>query len=184
MLRIYDGKSFQTDFTRQRFDDYPEALAAVRQILADVRNDGDAAVIKYTKKFDGAVLQTLQVSEEEFTAAKKQVEEKVVSALKEAAENIQSFHRQQLRQSWLDYRPDGSVLGVRITSLERVGAYIPGGSAAYPSTVLMTVIPARVAGVKEIFLVTPPAADGYVNPYTLVAAELAGVDAVFKCGGA
>ena len=184
MLRIYDGKSFQTDFTRQRFDDYPEALAAVRQILADVRNDGDAAVIKYTKKFDGAVLQTLQVSEEEFTAAKKQVEEKVVSALKEAAENIQSFHRQQLRQSWLDYRPDGSVLGVRITSLERVGAYIPGGSAAYPSTVLMTVIPARVAGVKEIFLVTPPAADGYVNPYTLVAAELAGGDAVFKCGGA
>ena len=184
MIRIYDGQSFQTGFTRQRFDDYPEALASVRQILTAVCQEGDAAVFRYTEKFDGAVLKTLQVSDEEFAVAKKQVEEKVVTALKEAAENIRTFHRQQVRQSWFDSRPDGSVLGVRVTPLERVGAYIPGGSAAYPSTVLMTVIPARVAGVKEIYLVTPPDADGSVNPYTLVAAELAGVDAVFKCGGA
>ena len=151
MIRIYDGQSFQTGFTRQRFDDYPEALASVRQILTAVCQEGDAAVFRYTEKFDGAVLKTLQVSDEEFAVAKKQVEEKVVTALKEAAENIRTFHRQQVRQSWFDSRPDGSVLGVRVTPLERVGAYIPGGSAAYPSTVLMTVIPARVAGVKEIF---------------------------------
>lgn len=184
MLRIYEGQAFKTGFTRKRFDDYPEVLAAVRQILDDIRKEGDRAVLAYTRRFDGADLQALQVSEAEFAAAKKQVEPKVVSALQEAADNIRHFHRQQLRPSWLDYRPDGSVLGVRITPLERVGAYIPGGRAAYPSTVLMTVLPARVAGVKEIYLVTPPAADGSVNPYTLVAAELAGVDAVFKCGGA
>lgn len=184
MLRVFDGAAFKASFTRRGFDDYPEALASVRQILADVRERGDAAVFEYTKRFDGAKLVALRVGEEEFAAAEAAVDPKVRQSLQKAAENIRAFHKKQARQSWVDTGVDGVALGQRITPVDRAGAYVPGGGAAYPSSVLMTVIPARVAGVKEVVLVTPPQASGEINPYILVAAGIAGADAVFKCGGA
>ncbi|MCR3922248.1 MAG: histidinol dehydrogenase [Firmicutes bacterium] len=184
MLRTFDGATFLTTFKRRGFDDYPEALASVRQIVTAVRQTGDAAVLSYTELFDKAILKTLLVSEEEFAAAEALVELEIKVSLQGAADNIRAFHQRQQRESWVDYAADGTALGQRVTAIERVGAYIPGGGAAYPSTVLMTVIPARVAGVQEVILVTPPQADGTVNPYTLVAARLVGVDAVYKCGGA
>lgn len=156
----------------------------MREILADVRLRGDQAVLEYTRKYDGAVLQTPALLKEEFAAARKAADPAVLSILARAAENIRAFHNRQRRESWLEEKEDGVILGQRFTPLERVGAYVPGGGAAYPSSVLMTIIPARVAGVKEVVLVTPPNKDGKLNPYTLAAAEIAGADAVFKCGGA
>jgi histidinol dehydrogenase len=159
-------------------------LASVREIIADVRKNGDRAVRAYTATFDKTALTALQVSEEEFAWAEAAVEPAVRESLSRAAENIASFHRKQLRHSWLEHDEDGVVLGQRVTPVDRAGVYVPGGGAAYPSTVLMTVIPARVAGVPDVVLVTPPQLDGSVNPYTLVAAKIAGADAVYKCGGA
>lgn len=184
MLRVYNGNEFLKQFTRRGFDDYPDALASVREILADVRRCGDKAVLEYTEKFDGAALEKLAVSEEEITAAERAADPAVLQSLKMAAENIRAYHERQRRKSWLEENEEGIILGQRITPLERVGAYVPGGGAAYPSSVLMTVIPAKVAGVKEVVLVTPPRANGELNPYTLAAAKLAGADAVFRCGGA
>ena len=184
MLREFDGKTFRQQFSRRGFDDYPEALASVREILADVRERGDAAVLELTRRFDGSDLQVLQVSDEEFAAAELAVAPDIRISLERAAENIRSFHRRQVQNSWLEYGEDGVALGQRITAVERVGCYVPGGGAAYPSSVLMTAIPARVAGVRDVVLVTPPQAGGKMNPYTLVAAKIAGVDAVYKCGGA
>ena len=184
MLREYDGKTFGETFTRRGFDDFPEAMATVRTILADVQKRGDAAVLAYTARFDGVELDTLLVSEEEFAAAEAAVDPQVRESLVQAAENIRAFHRRQVQNSWLEHQADGVALGQRVTAVERAGAYVPGGGAAYPSSVLMTVIPARVAGVTEVVLVTPPQAGGQLNPYTLVAAKIAGADAVYKCGGA
>jgi histidinol dehydrogenase len=141
-------------------------------------------VLAYTERFDQARLTALEVSAAEFAAAEAAVEPESKAILQQAAENIAAYHRRQLQQSWVEYGADGIILGQRITALDRVGAYVPGGAAAYPSSVLMTVVPARIAGVREVVMVTPPQADGSVNPYTLVAAGIAGVDAVYKCGGA
>ena len=184
MLKEYTRETFLQQFRRRDFDDYPEELAAVRQILAAVREAGDEAGLAYTERFDQARLTALEVSAAEFAAAEAAVEPESKAILQQAAENIAAYHRRQLQQSWVEYGADGIILGQRITALDRVGAYVPGGAAAYPSSVLMTVVPARIAGVREVVMVTPPQADGSVNPYTLVAAGIAGVDAVYKCGGA
>lgn len=184
MLREYDGKTFREIFKRRGFDDYPQALGVVREIIAKVRERGDQAVLELTERFDGARLESLRVSDAEFARAEALVDPQVRRSLEQAAENIRVFHSRQLQNSWADGHPDGVVLGQRVTALERAGAYVPGGGAAYPSSVLMTVIPARVAGVTEVVVATPPQATGEINPYILVAAKIAGADAVFKCGGA
>ncbi|HHX74150.1 MAG TPA: histidinol dehydrogenase [Firmicutes bacterium] len=185
MIRVYNNKeSFLTQHRRRSLADHPGALASVREILEAVRERGDAAVLAYTERYDGAMLTALAVTDAELAAAEDLVEREVADALQEAADNIRSFHARQVRNSWLEYGEDGSVRGLRIIPLDAVGAYVPGGSAAYPSSVLMTVIPARVAGVKKVVLATPPQPDGSVNPYTLLAAKIAGADAVYKCGGA
>lgn len=164
----------------RRKESSPEEI--VKRILAEVRRKGDKALFSYTKKLDGAELSSLEVSESEIQDAYKKVDKKLVSALKLAANRIKQFHsmcKQRLESSFLS-----QGLGRQISPLNRVGIYVPGGTAAYPSTVLMTAIPARVAGVKEIFVVTPPQKDGTIPPATLVAADIAGVNRIFKIGGA
>ena len=161
------------------------AAEVVRKIVNDVRKNGDAAVIDYTKKFDGVEIaaENFLVTAEEFIDAENSVEEKIVDALKRAAENIRSYHIEQLPKSWLTYRGENSILGQSIIPLERVGVYVPGGLAAYPSSVLMNVIPAKVAGVGEIVMCVP-ARNGKINPYVLIAAKIAGADKIYKIGGA
>jgi histidinol dehydrogenase len=157
-----------------------EQEQAVRQIIGAVRRRGDAALIDYTLKLDGVRLTSLEVNKKQIKDAYRQVDKKLVSALKLAAKRISSFHLKQKRRIWRIAEP-GSVL---IRPLERVGVYAPGGTASYPSTVLMTAIPARVAGVKEVILATPPKKNGAIPPPTLVAADIAGVDRIFSLGGA
>lgn len=154
------------------------AIEIVRKIVGDVRRFGDAAVIDYTKKIDGVELENFSVD-----IGEVQIAPEILSSLKVAAENIRRFHQEQLPKSWITYRGENSLLGQAVIPLERVGVYVPGGTAAYPSSVLMNIIPAKVAGVKEIIMCTP-ARDGKVNPYVLAAAKLAGVDKIFKIGGA
>ena len=175
-IRESNKKLFGEDLT---------AAELVRKIVGDVRKLGDAAVIDYTKKFDGVELsaENFQVTEEDFSDAEKVADKKVVESLKLAAENIFSYHREQLPKSWITYRGENSVLGQSIIPLERVGVYVPGGLAAYPSSVLMNVIPAKVAGVGEIIMCVP-AKNGKINPYVLIAAKIAGADKIFKIGGA
>ena len=175
-IRDANKKIFGEDFT---------ASELVRKIVNDVRKLGDAAVIDYTKKFDGAEIsaENFQVTEEEFLNAEKVADKKIVDSLKRAAENIFSYHREQLPKSWITYRGENSILGQSIIPIERVGVYVPGGTAAYPSSVLMNVIPAKVAGVEEIVM-SVPAREGKINPYVLIAAKIAGADKIFKIGGA
>jgi len=154
----------------------------VRQIIGDVRNRGDAALFDYTEKFDGVKLTSLEVSKKQIKDAYGEVDKELVSALKLAARRIRSFHLKQKRSIWRSATKPG--LGQLIRPLERIGAYAPGGTASYPSTVLMTTIPAKVAGVGEIILATPPKANGMIPPPTLVAADIAGVDRIFSVGGA
>lgn len=162
------------------------AVEAVNKIVDDVRTKGDEAVFCYTSAFDGVTLtaDTLEVTEEEFEQALTQVDDKVLAAIRQAIANVRSFHREQLPKSWLTYREHGSMLGQSCIPLERVGIYVPGGTATYPSSVIMNAVPASVAGVKEIIMVVPPSKDGSVNPYVLTAAREAGVTRIFKVGGA
>ena len=161
------------------------AVEIVRKIVNDVRTNGDKAVVDYTKMIDGIELNPadLLVTQAEFEAAESSVDSEVVKSLKRAAENIKQFHQEQLPKSWITYREYGSILGQAIVPLERVGIYVPGGTAAYPSSVLMNAIPAKVAGVGEIVMMSP-AKTGAINPYVLIAAKLAGVDKIYKIGGA
>ncbi|WP_373285893.1 histidinol dehydrogenase [Marinithermofilum abyssi] len=161
-----------------------EQEQAVKEILAAVRAEGDAAVRRLTERFDGARLASWDVTEAEFEAAYQAVSPEFVEALRQAAARIRRYHEKQKRQSWMEPEPDGTVLGQLIRPLERVGVYVPGGRAAYPSSVLMNALPASVAGVKEVVMVTPPRPDGSIYPPTLVAAKEAGVDRVLKMGGA
>ncbi len=154
---------------------------AVRQIIDEVRRRGDAALFDYTKRFDGAELTSLEVDKKQIANAYREVDKELVSALKLAARRISSFHTKQKRRIWRIAAPGSDQL---IRPLERVGVYAPGGTASYPSTVLMTAVPARIAGVSEIILATPPRASGVIPPPTLVAADIAGVDRVFSVGGA
>ena len=156
---------------------------AVTAILNDVRQRKDAALFEYTKRFDGADLDTLQVTEEEIKTAVAAVEPKFLEILKNAAANIRQFHQHQVRNSFVCQR-DGIVLGQKVTPIENVGIYVPGGTAAYPSTVLMDSIPAKIAGCRQIVMVTPPGKDGKIPAAILAAADIAGVDKIFKLGGA
>lgn len=164
------------EFNLQREVEYgtPEQNKAVKQIVADIKQEGDAALLRYTERFDGAALTPaqLRVTAEELQAAYSRVEESFVTAIRAAAVNIRAFHARQKRSSWMDLQPDGTILGQIIRPLKRVGVYVPGGKAAYPSSVLMNVIPAQIAGVPEIVMVTPPSAGGKdgIDPYILVAA--------------
>ena len=161
-----------------------DVSAIVSDIIADVRKNGDAALFKYTEKFDKAKLETLLVSREEIEEAVKSVPQEFLEILKKAAANIRKFHSRQVRNSFIINDENGIVTGQKIIPVDRAGLYVPGGTAAYPSTVLMDSIPAKIAGVPEIVMVTPPSADGKVNPVILAAAEIAGVDKIFKVGGA
>ena len=155
----------------------------VRNIIDNVKANGDKALYEYCEKFDKAKLSSLEVSKEEIDEAFSTVEPQFIEILKQAAENIRAFHKQQVRQSFI-LNGDGYVTGQKITPIEKVGLYVPGGTAAYPSTVLMDSIPAKIAGCEEICITTPPSADGKVNPAILAAAKIAGVDRIFKIGGA
>ena len=156
----------------------------VTDIIADVRKNGDAALLAYAKKFDKAELTSLEVSDAEIEEAFASVEPEFVEILREAAANIRAFHEKQMRQGFALRQENGVVIGQKITPIEKVGLYVPGGTAAYPSTVLMDSVPAKIAGCKEICIVTPPSKDGKVNPIILAAAKIAGVDRIFKVGGA
>ena len=164
----------------------PEAdvAAIVADIIADVKENGDTAVKAYCAKFDKAELTSLEVTPEEIQEAISQVEPEFLDILREAAENIRSFHSRQIRNSFVIADKPGIVLGQKITPIEKVGVYVPGGTAAYPSTVLMDTIPAKIAGCPQLVMVTPPGRDGKVNPAILAAADLAGVNRIFKVGGA
>lgn len=164
----------------------PEAdvAAIVADIIADVKENGDTAVKAYCAKFDKAELTSLEVTPEEIQAAISQVEPEFLDILREAAENIRSFHSRQVRNSFVIADKPGIVLGQKITPIEKVGVYVPGGTAAYPSTVLMDTIPAKIAGCPQLVMVTPPGRDGKVNPAILAAASIAGVNRIFKVGGA
>ena len=156
----------------------------VADIIANVRAKGDKAVLEYNLKFDKAQLETLLVSQQEIDEAFAAVDPEFLSILKQAAENIRNFHSKQVRNSFVIADKPGIVLGQKVTPIEKVGIYVPGGTAAYPSTVLMDTIPAKIAGCETIVMVTPPGADGKINPVILAAAKIAGVDMIFKVGGA
>ena len=156
----------------------------VTEIIANVRKKGDAALYEYCEKFDKAKLTSLQVSREEMEEAVAAVEPKFLEILRKAAENIRAFHSRQVRNSFVINEANGVVVGQKIIPVDRAGLYVPGGTAAYPSTVLMDSIPAKIAGVREVVMVTPPNKEGKVNPVILAAASIAGVDRIFKVGGA
>src|SRR4051812_22068847 len=168
---------------RQVFGADLSAAEVVDRILADVRREGDAALRRYTEAIDGARLDDLLVSEAEIEQGLSQVAPEVVAAMRLTAERVEAFHRRQLRQSWVSFETYGA-LGQIIRPLARVGLYVPGGTAAYPSSLLMSAIPARVAGVEEIIVATPPGRDGTLPPVTLAAARVAGVQRIVKAGGA
>lgn len=165
---------------------YTEFESKVNDIISDVRQRKDEALFEYTLKFDKFELNksNIRVTEDEIKEAFSMVDPKLIEAMKESAENIRSFHEKMLRNSWIETKPDGSILGQRITPIEISGVYVPGGKAAYPSSVLMNIIPASVAGVSRIIMTTPPNKEGKVNPGTLVAASIAGVTEIYKVGGA
>ena len=158
--------------------------AVVAEIIGDVKANGDAAVEKYTLKFDGSVPDNLEISKEEILSLTEQCDLEFLDALRRAAVNIEDFHKRQKQQSWLDTKPNGVIMGQRVRGLHKVGIYVPGGTAAYPSSVLMNAIPAKIAGVEEIIMTTPPGKDGRPNPDIMAAAMIAGVDRVFLAGGA
>ncbi len=156
----------------------------VTDIIANVRKSGDKALYEYCEKFDKAKLTSLQVTAEEIAQARAQVDDKFIEILEKAAENIRNFHQKQVRNSFIINDSEGVVIGQKVIPVDRAGLYVPGGTAAYPSTVLMDAIPAKIAGCKEVVMVTPPSSDGKVNPVILAAASVAGVDKIFKIGGA
>lgn len=159
---------------------------SVREILDTVKEKRDQALFEYTEKFDGAQINAdnILVTEAEIKEAYDNVDPELVGIIRKALKNIESYHAKQMQYSWFDSKPDGTILGQKVTALARVGVYVPGGKAAYPSSVLMNIMPAKVAGVEEIIMVTPPGKDGKVTPTTLVAANEAGADRIYKVGGA
>jgi histidinol dehydrogenase len=162
-----------------------DVLPQVNEILMDVGTNGDEALFRLTEKFEGARLKDLRVSGEEIRAAYEMVDEKLLDSLSQAAENIFAFHQQQREKDfWLTEVSPGVLVGQKVVPLDSVGAYVPGGRATYPSSALMNIIPAKVAGVPRIAVCTPPGSDGSIAPLTLVAADLAGADEIYKLGGA
>ena len=179
-------KNLLEDLLKRSPNNYGQYEASVKEILDRVKEEKDAAVFAYTAKFDGAELtaDTIEVTEAEIEEAYAQVDDTLLAVIRKAKDNIESYHAKQRQNSWFDSKPDGTILGQKITPLHRVGVYVPGGKAVYPSSVLMNVMPAKVAGVDEIIMVTPPGKNGKVSPNTLVAAKEAGVDKIYKVGGA
>lgn len=165
---------------------YGEFEGRVNEIIENVRANRDAAIFDYTKRFDGAGInaENILVTEDEIKEAYEKVDEKLLTVIRKALVNIRKYHEKQRQYSWFDSEESGIILGQKVTALEKVGVYVPGGKAVYPSSVLMNIVPAKVAGVKTIIMTTPPGKDGKVNPATLVAAKEAGVDAIYKVGGA
>lgn len=182
MIRIIEANNFSTRRDVENGTDTQRA--AVLDILAQVKQNGDQAVLDYTARFDGIMLDSMRVSEAEFAEAEQNISPEVREAIEAAAINIRDYHSRQMRQSWMTTKESGTMLGQLIRPLQRVGLYVPGGTAAYPSSVLMNAIPAQVAGVEEIAMVTPPGKDGKVNPGVLVAAQTLGVTEIYKVGGA
>ena len=179
-------KNLLEDLLKRSPNNYGQYEASVKEILDKVKEEKDAAVFAYTAKFDGAELtaDTIEVTDAEIEEAYAQVDDTLLTVIRKAKDNIESYHAKQRQNSWFDSKPDGTILGQKITPLHRVGVYVPGGKAVYPSSVLMNVMPAKVAGVDEIIMVTPPGKNGKVSPNTLIAAKEAGVDKIYKVGGA
>ena len=184
MIRIIDYKDIDRAEILDRKENVFNVADTVSEIIKTVREKGDSALFAFCEKFDKVKLSSLEVSSEEIEAAFLAVEPEFVEILKEAKENIYAFHSRQVRNSFLINEKDRVVIGQKVIPIEKVGLYVPGGTAAYPSSVLMNAIPAKIAGCSEIVMVTPPSADGSVNPAILAAAKVAGVDRIFKVGGA
>jgi len=174
------------DLLKRSPNNYSEYESTVNDILADVRERGDQALFEYTLKFDRFALNedNIRVTRAEIEEAYGLLDDGLLDIIRRSADNIRAFHEKQLRNSWFEPKGDGTILGMKLTPIGRVGVYVPGGKAAYPSSVLMNVIPAKVAGVGEIIMTTPPDAQGRINPGTLVAADIAGVDTIYRAGGA
>ena len=184
MIKIMKYEEVLAEEIFARANPTADVADIVRDIIADVRKNGDKALYAYAEKFDKATLSALEVSEEEIEEAFSAVEPRFLEILREAAENIRVFHRAQKRNSFIINEKPGVIIGQKVIPIEKVGLYVPGGTAAYPSTVLMDSIPAKIAGCREICIVTPPNKEGKVNPVILAAAKIAGVDRIFKVGGA
>ena len=174
------------DLLKRSPNHYGEFIDRVNDIINNVRSNGDAAIFDYTKRFDGADINAsnIRVTKEEIEEAYTLVDPELIDVIRKALVNIREYHEKQRQYSWFDSKPNGTMLGQKVTPLATTGVYVPGGKAVYPSSVLMNVIPAKVAGVEKIVMVTPPGKDGKVNPNTLVAANEAGADEIYKVGGA
>ena len=191
-MRIIDlteetKKDLLNSLLRRSPNNYDSYAATVNEIVTNVRTNGDAALHDYTLKFDGADItpENIKVTEEEIREAYEITEKNgMINVIKKAAENIRIYHEKQKQYSWFDSKPNGTIVGQKVSALSKIGVYVPGGKAAYPSSVLMNIIPAKVAGVEQIIMVTPPGKDGKVNPGTLAAADIAGCDVIYKAGGA
>lgn len=179
-------KNLQEDLLKRSPNSYQQYEEQVNHIIEEVREKGDEALFSFTKQFDGADLDSsaLKVTKEELEEAYALTDDELLHVMKKSLHNIKAYHEKQKQYSWFDSRPDGVMLGQKVTPLARVGVYVPGGKAAYPSSVLMNVLPAKVAGVEKIVMTTPCNREGKVNPATLAAADLAGVDEIYKAGGA
>ena len=184
MIKIYDWGKMPPEEIFARFNPTASVEGIVAEIIAEVIKNKDVALYAYAEKFDKVRLQSLEVTQAEIDAAYENADKAFVAILEEAAANIRAFHSKQVRDGFRLERDDGVIVGQKVTPLDRVGLYVPGGTAAYPSTVLMDAIPAKIAGCKEIVMTTPPAKDGSVNPDILAAAKVAGVTRIFKIGGA
>ena len=179
-------KNLLEDLLKRSPNNYGQYAGVVDEVLSNVKNNGDKALFEYTKKFDKATItpENIRVTQEEIEEAYTLVDKNLVRVIRKALVNIKEYHEKQKQYSWFDSKPDGTILGQKVTPIERAGVYVPGGKAVYPSSVLMNVIPAKVAGVSQIVMTTPPNSEGKVNPNTLVAANEAGVDVIYKVGGA
>lgn len=184
MIKIMKYGDVSAEEIFGRGENTVDVSAVVREIIENVKERGDKALFEYCEKFDKVALSTLEVSEEEIEEAFSKVDPKFVEILRQAHANIYDFHKRQVHQSFIISEKDGVITGQKVTPIEKVGLYVPGGTAAYPSTVLMDSIPAKIAGCREISIITPPGRDGKVNPVILAAARIAGVDRIFKVGGA
>lgn len=184
MIKILKYSEVSDDEILSRGSEASDVSGAVAGIIENVKINGDKALFEYSEKFDGAHLTGFEVTENEITEAFKEVDCRFIEILKKAAENIRAFHSRQVRNSFIINETKGVITGQKIIPIEKVGLYVPGGKAAYPSTVLMDSIPAKIAGCKEIVITTPPNKEGKVNPVILAAAKIAGVDRIFKVGGA
>ena len=185
-LTAESKKGLLEDLLQRSPNHYGQYESAVAEIIETVKKGGDEALFSYTEKFDHCKMDAahIRVTREEIDEAYQKVDADFVEVMKKSAANIRAFHEKQLRNSWFDPKPDGTILGMKILPIAIAGVYVPGGKAAYPTSVLMNVLPAKVAGVERIIMTTPPGADGRVNPGTLVAAHIAGVDEIYKVGGA